>query len=78
MIWRPISKEADYDGTYLAYIEKHEECGAINYYQRTVENRSNRWILNEGEKLLYWMELPPSPTEPTLVHHQINEQIKTT
>jgi hypothetical protein len=61
--WQPASKDADYDGTYLAYIEKLEECKAINHYQRTVFNRMNKWILEEGETLLYWMELPAAPAK---------------
>jgi hypothetical protein len=62
--WTPADKDSDYDGTYLGYIEKHEVCGAINYYQRTVFNIQNKWVLNEGERLLYWMPLPPAPGTP--------------
>lgn len=62
MMWNPASKDSDYDGTYLGYIEKLEECKAINRYQRTIHNRLNKWVLEEGETLLYWMELPPVPS----------------
>jgi hypothetical protein len=60
-LWISVEKDSDSDGTYLAYIEKTEECKAVNYYQRTVENRMNKWVLHEGERLLFWMPLPKPP-----------------
>jgi hypothetical protein len=59
--WIPAEKDSEYDGVYIGYIEKHETCGAINHYQRTVSNQKNQWLLEGGEKLLYWMPLPPPP-----------------
>ena len=56
--WISANRDADYDGQYLGYIEKLEECKAINYYQRVVTNQMNKWVLNEGETLIAWKPLP--------------------
>jgi hypothetical protein len=59
--WISVKEDTKYDGTYLGFIEKHEVCGVINYYQRTVTNRKNKWVLEEGESLLFWQKLGANP-----------------
>jgi hypothetical protein len=63
MKWVRAETDTESDGIYLGHISKLEVCGVTNTYQRTVTNRMNKWVLEEGETLTHWMPLPKSPSE---------------
>jgi hypothetical protein len=61
--WTPTLQMPHYDGDYLCYIEKKEVCGAINYYQRVINCYFNQWIVQEGETVTHWQQLPQKPNK---------------
>lgn len=43
-----------YDGNYLCYINQPQECGNIWRYYKTVYREMGKWVLDEGEEVIYW------------------------
>jgi hypothetical protein len=71
MKWVRAETDTESDGIYLGHISKLEVCGVTNTYQRTVTNRMNKWVLEEGETLTHWMPLPKPPSNPQMQGEEI-------
>lgn len=60
--WIKADQMPDYDGQYLVFIVRKNECGTFSKYQRVIECFMNRWVLNdESERVTHWMALPSEP-----------------
>lgn len=59
--WNPISQETPFDGDYLCYIERNNECGTISKYQKVITNKQNSFRVEANEKVLFWQELSENP-----------------
>ncbi len=44
----------EYDGNYLCYINQPQECGNIWRYYKTVHLERGKWVLQEGEQVIFW------------------------
>lgn len=55
-------KMPDYDGDYLCFIVRHNECGTHSKYQRVINNHFNKWrVSDELERVTHWKQLGPEP-----------------
>ena len=59
--WVAADKLPDYDGAYLCYVKAKQECGNVWEYQKVVQNEYNKWVLDCGEAVVAWAELPKPP-----------------
>lgn len=59
--WNPISQETPFDGDYLCYIERKNECGTVSKYQKVIANKQNSFPVEANEQVLFWQELPENP-----------------
>jgi hypothetical protein len=60
--WIKTGKMPDFDGKYLCHIVKLEKCEVFSKYQRVVNCISNKWVLEEGERVTHWQKLPQPPS----------------
>ena len=51
----------DYDGDYLCFIHAKQECGNVWEIQKVVRCEFNKWVLDCGEQVKAWAELPKPP-----------------
>lgn len=48
-----------YDGPYLCFLERDNECGTTTKYQMVCQNRKNKFIPDDGRsKIIAWRTLP--------------------
>jgi hypothetical protein len=53
--WVAASKMTpEFDGNYLCYINKLQDCGNIWRYYKTVHLDQAKWVLEQGEQVIYW------------------------
>jgi hypothetical protein len=57
--WNLSTKKGmpNFDGNYLCFISKKNECGTTSEYQRIVQCNNNRWIIEFNEEIIYWKKL---------------------
>lgn len=63
MTWIKSNEMPDYDGYYLCYIKRKNECGTVSEYQDVVVCRFNEWQIDENEKVTHWQPLPDMPKQ---------------
>jgi hypothetical protein len=49
-----IKTTPEFDGNYLCYINQPQECGNIWRYYKTVYLEHGKWVLQEGEQVIFW------------------------
>ena len=47
-----------FDGQYFCYVREVEECGAVHYRYRIVENSKNVWVVNDNQTIIAYASLP--------------------
>ena len=57
--WNLTTKKGmpSFDGNYLCFISKQNECGTRAEYQRITQCHNNRWIIESNEEIIYWKKL---------------------
>jgi hypothetical protein len=50
----------DFDGEYLCYIRRNNECGTVSYYNQVCQCLINNWILKDSETVLAWRKVSNS------------------
>ena len=61
-IWLPADRFIpEFNGYYLCYIEKTEECRNVNKGQDQVFFLNNKWATIEREKVTHWMIVEDPP-----------------
>ena len=56
-----LERMPEYDGTYLCFVRHQQECGNVWEYQKVVECLINIWIVQDGEQVTHWKQLPEPP-----------------
>lgn len=50
----------EFDGEYLCYIRRNNECGTVSYYNQVCQCLINNWILKDRETVLAWRKVSNS------------------
>ena len=56
--WVDVAVDAKFDGPYLCQLDVPQECGNVWTIFAVRVNACNKWILNDGETLIAYRELP--------------------
>ena len=48
----------EFDGEYLCYIRRNNECGTVSYYNQVCQCLINNWVLKDRETVIEWKRVP--------------------
>lgn len=59
--WISIKQSPEFDGDYLCFIVRKNECGTFSKYQRVLSLTMNRWVAADNERVIAYKKLSGEP-----------------